>query len=189
MFDEVAGGLALQSPMFIPGAVTSAINKLSPFQYLGSISPDCEHFKATYTASPIMVRAVVWLFLVFVSNTPLGSEQLYLSWTLLGWGHHSRSHWGDLIRDDACSTLGQSCVMKPRLCANRLKWYKWVALSHPEYCVRSALLLLPPSPGPWALLNGHVYVCWETGKLGTELWRPPWLLVAWRVQPTSCTGS
>lgn len=59
MFDEVAGGLALQSPMFIPGAATNAINKLSPFWYLGSIFSGYHQFKATDTASLIMVRAVV----------------------------------------------------------------------------------------------------------------------------------
>lgn len=59
MSDEVAGGLALQSPMCIPGAATSAIKKLSPFQYLGSIFPGCHQFKATDTASPIMLKAVV----------------------------------------------------------------------------------------------------------------------------------
>lgn len=59
MSDEVAGGLALQSPVFIPGAVTSAIKKPSPLQYLGSIFPGCNQFKATDTASPVMVRAVV----------------------------------------------------------------------------------------------------------------------------------
>lgn len=59
MFDEVEGGLALQSPMVIPGAVTSAINELSPFQYLGSIFPGCHQFQAMDIASPIMVRAVV----------------------------------------------------------------------------------------------------------------------------------
>lgn len=35
MFAEVAGYLALQSPMFIPGVVTSVITMLSPFQPLG----------------------------------------------------------------------------------------------------------------------------------------------------------
>ena len=34
MSAEVAGYFTLQSPVFIPGVVTSAITKLSPFQSL-----------------------------------------------------------------------------------------------------------------------------------------------------------
>lgn len=188
MSDEVAGSLALQSPMFIPGAVTSAINKLSPLQYLGNIFPGCHQFKAIDTASSIMVRPVVWLFLLFVRNTPLGREQLYLSWTYFGWGHHSQSHWGNLVRWCLQPSGTKLCNEAKTLCkqAEMVQMggsvTPWVALP-----VRSALLLFSPSPGP--LLKRNVYACWETGQLSTELWRPPWLLVVWRVQPTSCTGS